>query len=227
MLDIPGDLPPDKIGALTARLRAEQERRVRENRLAHYKPYPRQMDFHRGGATYRERLLCAGNQLGKATAGGFELAMHVTGRYPPWFQGKRFDRPITAWACGTTGETTRDTVQRILVGRPDARGTGAIPKDCLGELVPARGVADLLDTIKVKHISGGISTIGLKSYVSGRERFQGETLDCFWLDEECSSEIYTECLTRTNVGSNPVFMTFTPLLGVSEVVRRFLMEKSD
>jgi phage terminase large subunit-like protein len=227
MLEISTELPADKVDVLTKRLLAEQQRRLVENKLAHYKPYPRQIDFHNAGATHRERLLCAGNQLGKTTAGGLELAMHATGRYPDWWQGKRFDRPITAWACGTTGETTRDTVQRILVGRPDTRGTGAIPKECLGELVPARGVADLLDTIKVKHISGGVSTIGLKSYVSGRERFQGETLDCVWLDEECAPEIYTECLTRTNVGSNPVFMTFTPLLGVSEVVRRFLMEKSD
>src|SRR5262245_61442139 len=227
MLNIPADLPPEKIGALTQRLLAEQQRRIIENRLAYYKPYPQQVDFHNAGATHRERLLCAGNQLGKTTAGGFELAMHATGRYPPRWRGKRFDRPIAAWACGTTGETTRDTVQRILVGRPDARGTGAIPKECLGELVPARGVADLLDTIKVRHEIGGISIIGLKSYVSGRERFQGETLDLVWLDEECAPEIYTECLTRTNVGSNPVFMTFTPLLGVSEVVRRFLMDKSD
>src|SRR5262249_51564679 len=225
-LEIATDLPADKLDALTRRLLAEQQRRLVENKLQHYRPYPQQVDFHNAGATHRERLLCAGNQLGKTTAGGFELAMHATGRYPYWWQGKGFDRPITAWACGTTGETTRDTVQRILVGRPDARGTGAIPKECLGELVPARGVADLLDTIKVKHISGGVSTIGLKSYVSGRERFQGETLDIVWLDEEPDISIYTECLTRTNVGNNPVFMTFTPLLGISESVRRFLMEKS-
>jgi Terminase RNaseH-like domain/Terminase large subunit, T4likevirus-type, N-terminal len=32
--------------------------------------------------------------------------------------------------------------------------------------------------------------------------------------------------TRTNVGNGPVWMTMTPLLGVSEVVRRFLHEKS-
>ena len=38
--------------------------------------------------------------------------------------------------------------------------------------------------------------------------------------------IYTEGLTRTNVGNGPVWMTLTPLLGVSEVVRRFLIEKS-
>src|SRR5262249_19003946 len=122
-----------KLDALTKRLQAEQRRRLSENKLAYYQPYPKQIEFHNAGATYRERLLCAGNQLGKTTAGGFELAMHVTGRYPDWWgNGKRFDRPITAWACGTTGETTRDTVQRILVGRPDARGTGSNPQGMLG-----------------------------------------------------------------------------------------------
>jgi phage terminase large subunit-like protein len=216
----------DKLNAAEEWLQREQIKRAAENRLASYKPYPKQSEFHSAGAAHRERLLCAANQSGKTTAGGFEIAMHATGRYPQWWKGKRFTRPIVAWACGTTGETTRDTVQRILIGRPDSRGTGVIPKDAVGELVSARGVADLMDTIRVRHVSGGWSSIGLKSYVSGRERFQGETLDIVWLDEEPDATIYTECLTRTNVGSNPIFMTFTPLLGVSEVVRRFLLETS-
>ena len=37
----------------------------------------------------------AGNQLGKTLAGGVEAAMHVTGRYPDWWQGKRFDEPTS------------------------------------------------------------------------------------------------------------------------------------
>jgi phage terminase large subunit-like protein len=90
----------------------------------------------------------------------------------------------------------------------------------------ARGIADLLDVIKVRHESGGTSIIALKSYLSGREKFQGETLDFVWFDEEPPIDIYTEGLTRTNVGNGPVWMTFTPLLGVSEVVRRFLHERS-
>ena len=123
-------------------------------------------------------------------------------------------------------EVVRDTVQKVLVERSGAIGSGAIPKDALGELVSGRGTAELLDTIKVNHVSGGTSVIGLKSYASGREKFQGETLDWVWLDEEPPSDIYTETLTRTNVGNGPVWMTFTPLQGVSEVVRRFLHEKS-
>jgi phage terminase large subunit-like protein len=169
----------------------------------------------------------AGNQLGKTLAGGFEVAIHATGRYPEWWTGKRFDKPTVGWACGVTGEVVRDTVQKVLVGRPGQQGTGAIPKDAIAELVSARGIPDLLDTIKVHHVSGGISIIGLKSYLSGREKFQGETLDYVWFDEEPPMDIYTEGLTRTNVGANPVWMTFTPLQGVSTVVKRFLHEKSE
>jgi phage terminase large subunit-like protein len=168
----------------------------------------------------------AGNQLGKTLAGGFEVAMHATGRYPEWWKGKRFDRPVNAWVAGVTSEVVRDTIQRVLVGRSGQEGTGSIPKDAIAELVTARGIADLLDMIKVRHVSGGISVIGLKSYVAGREKFSGETLDFVWLDEEPPFDIYTECLTRTNVGNNPVWMTFTPLLGMSSVVKRFLLERS-
>ena len=124
----------------------------------------------------RERLLMAGNQIGKTLAGGMEAAMHATGRYPDWWKGRRFDRPTVGWACGVSGEVVRDTVQRVLVGRSGSIGTGAIPKDAIGELITARGIADLLDTIKVQHVSGGTSIVGLKTYLSGREKFQGETL---------------------------------------------------
>jgi phage terminase large subunit-like protein len=207
-------------------LEAERARRHQENKLSYYRPYERQKLFHSAGATHRERLFLCGNQLGKTLAGGFEAAAHATGRYPSWWTGKRFDRPVVGWVCGVTGETVRDTVQKILVGRTGQEGTGAIPKDAIAELVSARGTADLLDTIRVHHVSGGVSIVGLKTYASGREKFQGETLDFAWLDEESPADIYTEILTRTNVGNGPVWMTMTPLMGVSEIVRRFLHEKS-
>jgi terminase large subunit-like protein len=151
--------------------RREEPRQI-ENRLAYYKPYPKQAEFR--AAKARERLLMAGNQLGKTLAGGFEAAMYATGRYPDWWQGERFDRSTVGWCCGVTGEVVRDTVQKVLVGRPGQIGTGSIPKDAIGELVTARGITDLLDVIKVRYESGGTSLIMLKSYLSGREKFQGE-----------------------------------------------------
>jgi phage terminase large subunit-like protein len=190
-------------------LEAEKARRSTESKLSYYTPYPRQLAFHEAGASHRERLLLAGNQLGKTLAGSFEAAAHATGRYADWWTGRRFDKPVVGWVCGVTGETVRDTVQKLLVGRPGQEGTGAIPKDAIAELVSARGTADLLDTIKVHHVSGGTSILGFKTYASGREKFQGETLDFAWLDEECPADIYTEVLTRTNVGNGPVWMTMT------------------
>jgi phage terminase large subunit-like protein len=207
-------------------LESERQRRLTENRLAYYNPYKKQADFHAAGAKYRERICCAGNQLGKTTAGSFEVAYHATGRYPDDWKGRRFDRPTVGWACGVSGEVVKDTVQRLLVGRPGSLGSGAIPKDAIIETVTARGIADLMAAIKVQHVSGGISLIGLKSYLAGREAFQGETLDYCWCDEEPPIEVYTEILTRTNVGNGPVWLTLTPLLGVSAVVKRFLHEKS-
>jgi phage terminase large subunit-like protein len=178
----------------------------------------------------RERLLKAGNQLGKTWSAGFETAMHLTGRYPNWWDGAVFDYGIAAWAAGVTGEVTRDSVQRVLCGRINAIGTGAIPADAIKDKAMKRGVADAIDTLVVRHGGGGDvqareSVLGFKSYDQGREKFQAETLDFVWLDEEPDIDIYTEALTRTNATDGILAMTFTPLKGMSDVVRRFLIEK--
>src|ERR1700730_10560149 len=137
-------LSPSELKKLRVEVEREAKRRVEENQLAHYVPYPKQSTFHAAGATHRERLLIAANQSGKSLAGAMEVAMHATGRYPDWWRGKRFDRATIGWGAGTTNETTRDTVQRILVGRPAQQGTGAIPRDAIVDLVSARGIPDLL-----------------------------------------------------------------------------------
>jgi phage terminase large subunit-like protein len=214
-----------------ARLEAEQKRRLTENRLRYYKPYPKQLAFHEAGLVYRERLFMAANQVGKTIAGGNEAAMHATGRYPDGWKGKVFDEATAAWVGAPTALTLRDNPQRILLGRVGSHGTGTIPKDAIRELIPARGVADLMDTIVVKWGGGGDvqaadSIIGLKSYEQGREKWQGETLHWIWFDEEPPQEIYSEGLTRTNTKWGPVWLTFTPLLGMSEVVRQFLQSQS-
>jgi phage terminase large subunit-like protein len=224
-LDLAG-IPPDKLEGVLANFESERQRRVAENKLASFRPYAKQLEFFAAGATYKERLLMAGNQVGKSTAAAIETAAHVTGLYPVWWTGYRFDHPVRAWACGETGEVLRETTQRLLLGESGAHGTGAIPKSALLEVTPARGLADLIDTIKVRHVSGGISTVALKSYFSGRERFQGATVDFVAMDEEPDEDIFTETLTRLNVTKGPLIMCFTPLRGISTVVKRYIMEPS-
>lgn len=205
----------------------EAKRRKDRRRLTEYRPYTKQREFHAAGLTHRERLLMAGNQLGKTYCGAAEVAMHLTGIYPDWWEGKRWDRPTRWWAGSKTGEVTRDGVQRLLIGEPkdeSAWGTGMIPADNLSEWSRRQGVADALDNATVKHVSGGISTLGFKSYDQGRQKWQGETLDGVWFDEEPPLDIYMEGLTRTNATGGITMITFTPLLGMSSVVAMFLGE---
>src|SRR5690242_9120032 len=100
-------------------LARELERRRRRNRLTTYRPYSKQFEFHAAGKEHRERLFMAGNQLGKTVAGSNEWAMHLTGQYPDWWPGFRFDGPGRYWAAGETRVSTRDTVQKLLIGEPE------------------------------------------------------------------------------------------------------------
>jgi phage terminase large subunit-like protein len=223
-------LSGERLAEIRKALEAEQKRRIERNRLALYSPYGKQREFHAAGKTNRERLFMAGNQLGKTIAGGAEWAMHLTGRYPDWWDGRVFDAPVQMWASGVTGESTRDNPQRVLVGPPalrEAWGTGMIPHDCLKDSTTARGIPNLLDNIVVRwggggDVQAGESICGFKTYEQGREKWQGPTLQGVWFDEEPPLDIYSEGLTRTNATNGITQITFTPLKGMSEVVMLFL-----
>jgi phage terminase large subunit-like protein len=159
-------------------------------------------------------------------SGAAEMAAHLTGNYPGWWEGRTWDRAVRAWAGGKDSTSVRDSVARLLVGPSTARGTGMIPKAMIVDISPARGVPDGVDTVAVRHASGEVSELTFKSYDQGRERWQAASLDVVWLDEEPDEEIYTEALSRTNATGGMVYITFTPLLGMSNVVRRFLLEPS-
>jgi len=212
---------------LLSALDQERQRRLIENRLAYFVPYPKQLAFFNAGAKHRERLFMAGNRCGKTMCGAAEMTFHLTGLYPPYWAGKRFDKPVRAWAAGVTAESCRDVVQEKLVGPPLRRlewGTGLIPKHLLGEISMAKGINDLIDSVSVKHVSGGNSDLQFKSYAAQREKWQGVGLEVVWMDEQPPDDIYFEALSRTNETNGIVFTTFTPIEGVSGIVRMFLQE---
>lgn len=216
----------------------EKQRRIKFNKIATYYPdqgplrrelYKKHTHFFEAGSKFNERLMLAANRVGKTEGvGAYEMALHLTGKYPFWWTGKRFSKPIDAWAAGDTAETVRDIIQYKLLGKLEELGTGLIPKDSIHDFTRRRGVADTVDTIYVKHVSGGISQLGLKSYDQKRKAFQGTKKDVIWLDEEPPLDIYTEALLRTMDTSGTdqdnglMILTFTPLLGMSETVMSFL-----
>lgn len=219
---------PDELRALVEGLEAAVYQKT-YRRLFQFQPYRKQLDHLALGSAKRERLLMAGNRLGKSETGAFEAALHLTGLYPDWWKGRRFSTATKGWIAGVTALDTRNVCQTKLCGQygvEAAYGTGMIPKDLLVDKSLARGITDAYDTIQVKHVSGGISTAQFKSYEQGREKFQGEGLDWIWLDEEPPLTIYGEALTRIGERDGIAWLTFTPLEGRTEVVIRFLDEPS-
>ncbi len=224
-------LREDKV--LLAQLMEEKQRRVSQRKLYTFYPeegplsrhnYPKHMRFFEAGRTYRERAAMAANRVGKTEGmGGYELTLHLTGQYPDWWVGRRFSKPIKAWAAGDTNQTTRDILQAKLFGPIDTIGTGLIPGDCIVDYKrKASSVPDTIETAYIRHVSGGISVLGLKSYEQGRKSFQGTEQDVILLDEEPAEDIYLECLTRTMTTHGLIMLTFTPLSGVSNVVLLFM-----
>lgn len=182
--------------------------------------YAKHMEFFAAGAHFTERLFMAANRVGKTVAGAYESACHLTGLYPVWWLGRRFDRATDGWACGTTSQTTRDVVESVLLGRPSR--PGMIPADLIMRTLAGRGVANAVETVWVRHVSGKDSRLGLKTYEQGRRSFEGDAKDFIWCDEEPPIDIYVEMLYRLLTTRGLAWTTFTPLLGMSEVVLSFL-----
>ena len=198
--------------------------------------YPKHLEFFRAGAEYKERAFIAGNRCGKTTAGCYEDTLHLTGRYPDWWDGRRFVCPTDAWCAGDKNLTVRDILQRELLGAWGQFGTGLIPKACILDWTRKSGVANAVDTVYVRHAAGlgdnAVSQLGFKSYAEGRENFQGTAKHFIHFDEEPSLAVYREALMRTMIVPGDerggiVTLTFTPLRGWSDVVNEFLGERKD
>ncbi len=187
--------------------------------------YKKHLEFFSAGSLFTERAMVAANRIGKSQGiGAYEVTLHMTGLYPEWWNGKRFDGPTNIWCAGDTSKTVRDIIQLELLGEIDDIGSGMVPRSLIvGEPSKKQGIPDAIEMFQVIHVpTGGVSKCGLKSYDQKRKSFQGTTKEVIWLDEEPPLAIYTECLLRTMTVGGHILCTFTPLLGVSEVVQSFM-----
>ncbi len=151
------------------------------------------------------------HNTGKSLAVCYELTCHLIGYYPDWWAGRRFKKPVSAWAAGEDVKAVRESLQTILLGPPGSEGTGVIPKANIINTTPRAGVPEAVDTIIIKYIAGGQSRLLLKTFDQGRESFQAATIDIGVCDEEPPADIYSEMLC-----------SFTPLSGLSDVVLSYL-----
>jgi len=196
-------------------------------KINQFEPYPWQTKFINASKDNVQLLAMTGNRCGKTHTGGFIMACHLTGMYPEWWEGLRFDKPINAWAAGISTETTRDILQSELMGswqRPEEFGAGAIPKELIINTVNKPGVPGAFQSVLVRHASGGVSTVTFKSYEMTQDKFMGTAIDVIWLDEECPKNIFTQCITRTATTGGITYLTFTPENGLTELVKDFMYD---
>ena len=207
-------------------LRDEQKRR-RYRKIDYFFPdhgklarkgYKKHIEFIESTAQHRETCFMAANRAGKTETGAYAVAVWLTGEYPHWWQGKRFDRPVNILVSGETGKLVRDSIQKKPMGPPGDIGSGIVPKVSILNKRPKPGIPDAIDTVTVKHMSGGESTLQFQSYDQGREAFQATERDVVLEDEEPPIAIHNENLIRTMTTGGVVILTFTPLKGLSETV---------
>ena len=202
-----------------------------------YKNYPKHMDFMRATKKHHICAFIGANGTGKSTWGSCVMYWHMSGKYPTWWEGHRFTKPLKAWICARENKQLRDSIQDILFGKTYDMGTGVIPKE---DLVDDKGVlqtwamsgtANCVGSFSVKHYDSignfdGWSTCEFKTYAQGWQEFQGSNKNLIWLDEEPDdAKVYSECLSRTRGPKGKeghIFCTFTPLLGYSTIYLSFL-----
>lgn len=222
---------------------AEAEEYRKYNKLYYYEPYPFQKAFHhaREGKTYEWgqyedpggvlaiiRAIIAANQVGKTYPAGFEVGFHTTGEYPDWWKGHVFKKPVNWLIAGKTNDTVRDVCQKELFGNPEIReefGCGAIPRNkVIGKPTRKAGVPNAFSTLKIRHKSGGISSLQFMAYEQGPDAFMGRNIyDGAWCDEEPPADIWAQilrCFFAVDIFT--ILMTFNPEEGWTDLVDGFM-----
>lgn len=199
----------------------ELEKRRREDRLARYNTgklvHEKQLAFHK--CTRRNRWVFGGNRSGKTECGAVEVVWMLRGNHP--YRQNR--RDVKGWAVSLTQKVQREVSQAKILDylRPD--WIESVVMDSGRASSPKTGI---IDTIAVKNVFGGISTLCFKSCEMGREKFQGASLDFVWFDEEPPEDIYDECCMRVIDRKGDVFGTMTPLKGMTYVYDRIYMNSA-
>lgn len=197
---------------------------MRYNQLRYFRPFDHQRKFFATGKSERRGILAA-NRIGKTVSTCYETAMHLTGRYPDWWAGKRFDKPITAMVAGEGWGQVAMVLQNELLGSQDVKitealGTGAVPRDCIVFDTMRNDGANCLG-VEIKHVSGVNSYLLFANYTQEVRQMQGFKLNLAVFDEQPPDDFFSEIVTRTATTQGQVLCSFTPLKGLNGLVSKF------
>lgn len=166
-------------------------------------------------------LVRGGNRSGKSEAGApiavaWALGKEYFREEPAWDWVQHLpipDPPNNIWIVGLDFPTVKNVLwyEKLANGKDHP---GFLPRGSERDRV-VRKVSE--SDFQVYFKNGSVITC--KSADSGREKFQGASVDLVWIDEEPNSDIYEECFQRTADCAGKILVTVTPLVDISSGVR--------
>lgn len=211
---------------------------VQNNKIVTYYPdtgiyrrelYEKHIACFAAGKKHSVRGVLGANRCGKSEGiGCYETVLHMTGRYPSWWQGRRFDKPIVGITVAREPKILRRGVQRKLFGGTKF-GQALYPADVLDRdgIRMMQNGNGAYEFAPIKHVSGGWSEHLFGTYKQGREGFESIELDWFHEDEEAPEDIHDEIVMRTMTTGGCGILTYTPIKGLSPLTERIWKQKDD
>jgi len=180
---------------------------MKYHQLKYFRPFEHQKSFFLTGKHERRGILAA-NRIGKTVSTCFETAMHLTGQYPDWWEGYRFDKSITCMVAGEGWSQVALVLQNELLGTQDVKitdnlGTGAIPRECIVVNTMRNDGANCIG-VEIRHKSGSNSYLLFANYT-----------------QQPPDDFFSEIVTRTATTQGKVLCSFTPLKGLNGLVSKF------
>lgn len=197
-------------------LEALQAKRQKEHYVKYWTPNsPGQREvFQKFSPATKVFVVRGGNRSGKSDLGAAVTTAWGLGKdhfinEPAWEWVKSLpipEPPSNIWVVGLDFAVIRDVLWSEKL-RNGATHPPFLPKD-------ESLITKVSDSEFWLQLANG-SRITCKSADSGREKFQGASVDFIWIDEECDEEIFNECYQRTVDCKGKMLITLTPLADVS------------
>lgn len=172
--------------------------------------------------------------LGKTYGACMELAIHITGLYPSWWNGAVIDEPESSvyWCIGVSQDSVNNVLMKELLGVSDCRdltnlGTGSIPKECIDVWSMVKDGQRCLK-VGIKHVNGYKNTLHFFASTQDESVLMGSSVKWVSLDEQFKneSEVYAQALTRTATTNGFISVTCTPEQGVTPLWDKFSKDDS-
>lgn len=186
-------------------------------------------------------MTIAGNQVGKTVSEGYHFALDVTGDYPDWWTGYRFEHAPNCLALGVDAEQLRSVIQPELFGEivelPGQRKTfagGWIHKDEIGRIEWSQ-VPNVARRVEVLTKYGSarvvLRTSSQTKTGTGSLSFAGPRICRIWVDECPPDELVGQLNVRTangNLGKGGrIGYTMTPEYGQTGLVTQFMEDRAE